>query len=44
MLERGENFDLVYLDFSKAYDKCDINVLMHKVKALGISGLFGRWI
>ena len=32
MLERGENVDLVYLDFSKAFDKCDINILIHKVK------------
>ena len=44
MLERGENVDLVYLDFSKAFDKCDINILIHKVKALGITGKVGRWI
>ena len=44
MLERGENVDLVYLDFAKAFDKCDINLLLHKVKALGITGKLGRWI
>ena len=44
MLERGENVDLVYLDFAKAFDKCDINLLLHKAKALGITGKLGRWI
>ena len=44
MLERGENVDLVYLDFVKAFDKCDINLLLHKTKALGITGKVGRWI
>ena len=44
MLERGENVDSFYLDFAKAFDKCDINLLLHKVKALGISGKLGRWI
>ena len=44
MLERGENVDLVYLDFAKAFDKCDINLLLHKTKALGITGKVGRWI
>ena len=44
MLEKGENVDLVYLDFAKAFDKCDIDLLLHKVKALGITGKLGRWI
>ena len=44
MLEGGENVDLVYLDFFKAFDKCDINILILKVKALGITGKVGRWI
>ena len=44
MLEMGENVDIVYLDFAKAFDKCDINILLHKVKALGITGKVGRWI
>ena len=33
--------DSVYLDFSKAFNKCDINVLLHKAKALG---KIGKWI
>ena len=44
ILEDGDNADLIYLDFAKAFDKCDIGILLHKLKALGISGLIGRWI
>ena len=44
MLERGENVDSIYLDFAKAFDKCDIGILMHKLKALGVTGKLGKWI
>ena len=44
MLERGENVDLIYLDLAKAFDKCGIDLLLHKVKALGITDKVGRWI
>ena len=44
MLENGENVDSIYLDFSKAFDKCDLGILMHKLKALGIKGKLGIWI
>ena len=44
MLENGENVDSIYLDFSKAFDKWDIGILMHKLKALGIKGRLGRWL
>ena len=43
-LESGENIDCVYLDFAKAYDKVDHGILLHKLKALGISGHIGRWL
>ena len=43
-LENGENFDSVYLDFSKAFDKCDHGILLHKIKKLKIKGKIGRWI
>ena len=42
MLERGG--DTVYLDFNKAFDKCDHGVLLHKIKRLKIKGKLGRWI
>ena len=44
MLEEGTNVDIIYLDFSKAFDKCDYGILLKKIKALGIKGRLGRWI
>ena len=43
-LEEGNNVDAVYLDFSKAFDKCDHGILLHKLKKLKIKGKLGRWI
>ena len=43
-LEEGNNVDAVYLDFSKAFDKCDHGILLHKIKKLKIKGKLGRWI
>ena len=33
--------DAVYLDFAKAFDKCDHGVILHKMKSFGIGGLVG---
>ena len=44
MLEEGANVDMIYLDFSKAFDKCDYGILLKKLKSLGIKGRIGRWI
>ena len=35
--------DMIYLDFSKALDKADSGVLLHKLKDLGITGKLGIW-
>ena len=35
--------DMVYLDFSKAFDKVDHGILLHKVKELSITGKLGQW-
>ena len=35
--------DMVYLDFSMAFDKVDHGILIHKLKALGITGNLGVW-
>ena len=35
---------MIYLDFAKAFDKVDHGVLLHKMRALGISGRLGLWI
>ena len=43
-LEDDENLDSIYLDFSKAFNKCDHGILLHKIKSLGIKGKIGRWI
>ena len=41
MLEAGDTVDMVYFDFSKAYDKLDHGILLHKLKACGITGHLG---
>ena len=43
-MEEGSDVDVIYLDFSKAFDKVDIGILLCKLRALGIrEPLFG-WI
>ena len=36
--------DTVYLDFAKAFDKVDHNILMRKVEKHRIRGRVGKWI
>ena len=43
-LSDGANIDVVYIDFSKAYDKVDLGILSHKIKELGFEGNLGCWI
>ena len=43
-LENGLSVDVIYTDFSKAFDKCETNVLLHTLKACGIKGRIGKWI
>ena len=42
--EDGKSTDTIYLDFAKAFDKVDHNILCHKIKRLGITGKVGLWI
>ena len=44
ILEEEANADVVYLDFSKAFDKVDHNRLLHKLKSIGIHGKLHNWI
>ncbi|KAK3884854.1 hypothetical protein Pcinc_010895 [Petrolisthes cinctipes] len=43
-IELNTMIDVVYLDFSKAFDKVDHGVLLHKLRNLGISGQLGLWV
>ena len=42
--EENKATDTIYLDFAKAFDKVDHNILCHKLKRLGITGKIGIWI
>jgi len=43
-VDNGEPVDLVYLDFSKAFDKVPHRKLLTKIEVKGIRGDFARWI
>ena len=43
-LERGEDINIIYLDFAKDFDKVDSGVVLKKLKSLDIRGKLGRWI
>ena len=42
--EEGRVTDTIYLDFAKAFDKVDHDILCHKIRQLGITGKVGHWI
>ena len=43
-MEEGKNVDVVYLDFSKAFDKLDFTVTLSKIHNMGIHGKLQEWI
>ena len=43
-IDEGEPIDIVYFDFSKAFDKVSITKLLIKLKAYGINGNILNWI
>ena len=43
MINNKSTVDMIYLDFSKAFDKVDHGILLHKLKDLGITGRIGLW-
>ena len=43
-LESNNSADVIYLDFAKAFDKVDHGILLHKLKALNITGDVAVWI
>ena len=43
-LEGGGGVDIIYTDFSKAFDKVETGVLLLKIKECGITGKVGCWL
>ena len=43
-MKERRRMDTVYLDFAKAFDKVDHEILMRKVKESGIGGKLGKWL
>ena len=43
MISGGDIVDMMYLDFPKAFNKVEHGILLHKLKALGITGKLGVW-
>jgi hypothetical protein len=43
-LENGHQTDVIALDFSKAFDKVNHSLLVHKLKRYGITGAINTWI
>ena len=43
-LPEGKNADVIFFDFATAFDKVDHNILLHKVKSLGIAGNLWTWL
>ena len=44
ILDEDANADVVYLDFSKAFDKVDHAIVLQKIKRLGIDGKILKWL
>ena len=44
LLEYHQSVDSIYLDYSKAFDKCDHNIILGKLYTLGIGGRISIWI
>ena len=44
LLQFHQTVDSIYLDYSKAFDKCDHNIILNKLHLLGIRGKIHKWI
>ena len=44
ILENGETVEVLYLDFSKAFDSCDHSILLRKMKEIGFGGSLIKWL
>ena len=43
MINNKSTVYMIYLDFSKAFDKVDHGILLHKLRDMGITGKIGLW-
>ena len=43
-MESGKGVDVVYTDFSKAFDTVETGVLLHELKTCGVKGRVGCWL
>ena len=43
-MEEGHTVHAIYLDFAKAFDKVDHQILLTKAKAYGIQGKIIQWL
>ena len=43
-MELGKGVDVIYTDFSKAFDKVETGVLLHELKECGVVGKVGCWL
>ena len=43
-VSNSSNADVVYLDYSKAFDKVDHHILLQKLERIGITGKLYRWL
>jgi hypothetical protein len=43
-MELGKGVDVIYTDFSKAFDTVETGVLLHELKQCGVKGRVGCWL
>lgn len=43
-LDKNTQFDVIYTDFSKAFDRISHSVLIHKLSAYGVTGTLLEWL
>ena len=43
-MEQGRGVDVVYTDYEKAFDKCENDVLLHRLRDSGVMGKVGCWL
>ena len=44
ILEEGDTVEVLYLDFSKAFDSCDHSIMLKKIRDFGFGGNLLKWL